>query len=75
MHNLQNLHSTNWLRVLDIILFCLFLSVTAWSTETLPGFMMARIIVGVELSDISRQFNLVSRETVLLRGLVTGEIS
>ena len=57
LQSLWNLHFTNWLRVVDVIFIFLFLSFTAWSTETLLGFLAERFSVGGQFSEISGQFN------------------
>lgn len=68
LRNLQNLHCTIWLRVVDVIFVYLFLSFTTWSTGTLLGFLVERFSVGGQFSEFFVQFSRGSLGTVISRG-------
>ena len=69
LQNLQNIHFTNWLRVVDLNFVFLFSSFTTWSMGTLLCFFVGRFSVGEQFSEIFGQFSLRSLKTVPLKGV------
>ena len=65
LQNLQNLHATNWLRVVDVIFTFLFSSFAVWSTGTLLGLLVESFSVDGYFSETFGQFNQECLETVI----------
>ena len=70
--NLQNLHSTNWLRVVDVVFVFLLLSFAMWITGTLLDSWMGIFSIDGQFSDLFGPFNRVCLETFPFESLIVG---
>lgn len=69
---MQNLHSTNWVRVVDLVFVFLFLSFAMWITGTLLDNWVGIFSVGGQFSDILGPFNRVCLETFPIGSVIVG---